>query len=278
MDWDCIAIKLEQRGLGSGGSVLRLARLMGVYGKENQIKANIPSCDRSAFSQEKYKFLLTAPFEVSNRCCTVFKKNISHRYNRKNDMHPILATMASESRLRTQKWLQNGCNGFDLTEPVSNPMSFWTDSDVLWYIKEKNLPIASVYGAIVEDYKAENQIEGQISFSDMGLFDKRPVLTTTGCPRTGCIACGFGFHLDKRPNRLELIDMVSNPKIRDFILRGGAFDDNGLWKPDDRGLGFWFVHKYISNALGKDLFIPEYERYEKEYGTTETSYYLGNLK
>ena len=247
---------------------------MGIYGNQNQIKANIPSKDRSQFSQERYKFLLTAPFNVSNRCCSVFKKNLSHQYNHKNNMHPILGSMASESRLRTQKWLENGCNGFDLKEPISNPMSFWCDNDVLEYIQEHNLKICKVYGDIITDYRSQKQVEGQISFADMGLLDKKPILTTTGCLRTGCIACAFGLHLEKRPNRLELIDQVSNPKLRDFILRGGAFDKSGLWKPDNRGLGFWFVLQYLNVHGNLNIFIPEYDRYEREYGTEETKLYL----
>ena len=274
VEWDYIAKTLEKKGMGSGGSNQRLAHMMGILTKKGQIKANIPSADRSAFSQERYKFLLDAPFNVSNRCCNVFKKNLSHAYNRKYNMHPILGSMASESRLRTQKWLANGCNGFDLKEPVSNPMSFWVDNDVLMYIKEHDLPICKVYGDVVIDYKGQNQVDGQMSFSDMGLFDNVPALTTTGCLRSGCVGCGFGLMREKRPNRLEIIDKVSNPTIRDFILRGGAFDENGLWKPDDRGLGFWFVHRYIALALGDDLYIPEYERYEKEYGNELTKEYL----
>ena len=264
VDWDAIAKILEQRGMGSGGSVRRLAIMMGILDSNSQIKAIIPSKDRSNYSQVRYKFLLTAPFDISNVCCTVFKKSISHSYNRKNKMHPMLASMACESRLRTQKWLDNGCNGFDLKEPVSNPMAFWNDSDVLLYIKRNGLEIANVYGDIVPDYKGMNQCCGQCS-----LFEETN-LTTTGCLRTGCIACGFGLHLEKSPNRLELIDRVSKPAIRDFILRGGAFDENGLWKPDNRGLGFWFVYSWINVHGGFNIYIPEKERYEKEYGTELT--------
>lgn len=264
VDWETIAKILEQRGMGSGGSVQRLAIMMGILDSNSQIKAIIPSKDRSNYSQVRYKFLLTAPFDISNVCCTVFKKSISHSYNRKNKMHPMLASMASESRLRTQKWLDNGCNGFDLKEPVSNPMAFWNDSDVLLYIKRNGLEIANVYGDIVPDYKGMNQCCGQCS-----LFEETN-LTTTGCLRTGCIACGFGLHLEKSPNRLELIDRVSKPAIRDFILRGGAFDENGLWKPDNRGLGFWFVYSWINVHGGFNIYIPEKERYEKEYGTELT--------
>ena len=264
VDWETIAKILEQRGMGSGGSVRRLAIMMGILDSNSQIKAIIPSKDRSNYSQVRYKFLLTAPFDISNVCCTVFKKSISHSYNRKNKMHPMLASMACESRLRTQKWLDNGCNGFDLKEPVSNPMAFWNDSDVLLYIKRNGLEISSVYGDIVPDYKGMNQCCGQCS-----LFEETN-LTTTGCLRTGCIACGFGLHLEKSPNRLELIDRVSKPAIRDFILRGGAFDENGLWKPDNRGLGFWFVYSWINVHGGFNIYIPEKERYEREYGTELT--------
>lgn len=264
VDWEIIAKVLEERGMGSGGSVQRLAIMMGILDSNSKIKANIPSKDRSNYSQERYKFLLTAPFDVSNLCCNVFKKSISHSYNRKNKMHPMLASMACESRLRTQKWLDNGCNGFDLKEPVSNPMAFWNDSDVLLYIKRNGLEIANVYGDIVPNYKGMNQCCGQCS-----LFEETN-LTTTGCLRTGCIACGFGLHLEKSPNRLELIDRVSKPAIRDFILRGGAFDENGLWKPDNRGLGFWFVYSWINVHGGFNIYIPEKERYEREYGTELT--------
>ena len=91
----------------------------------------------------------------------------------------MTAQMASESRLRTQKWLQNGCNGFDLKLPTSNPMSFWTEQDVLQYISQNNLPIASVYGDIV--YKARDGNTYDNLLCDTGNCK----LCTTGCERTG---------------------------------------------------------------------------------------------
>jgi len=62
--------------------------------------------------------------------------------------------------------------------------------------------------------------------------------------------------------------------LRDFILRGGSFDESGLWKPDNRGLGFWFVLQYLNVHGNLDIFVPEYDRYEREYGTEETKLYL----
>lgn len=212
-----------------GGNNQRLAIMLGMLtkDKQNPIKANIHSEEKSQFSQEKYKFFLESPFEISNRCCSVMKKDPAHRYHKETGRNPIIATMATESKLRTQKWLQNGCNGFDLKIPTSNPMSFWTEQDVLLYIKRNNLPICSVYGDVVVDYDAEGQLEGQMDMSELssefGIFDtgNRP-LKTTGCSRTGCVLCGFGCHLEKEgegrferlkqthPGLYGLLDVIEN--------------------------------------------------------------------
>lgn len=276
--------------------------------KRHPIKANVPSKDRSQFSQERYQFLSFAPFNISNACCNIMKKNPTKQYERKTGRHPITAQMACESRLRTQKWIQNGCNGFDLRRPISNPMSFWTEQDVLFYIAKyideplkkswedannaqgckrrkarkylrknnyRKKAIASVYGNIVTDYSEHGQIENQMDLSQFGIFDNESKpLKTTGYYRTGCVFCGFGCHLDKRPNRFELIDMVSNPKLRDYALRGGAFASDGLWKPDNRGLGMWFVLQWVNVHGGFNIYIPEYDRYEREYGNKQTEEYL----
>lgn len=181
-------------------------------------KANIPSEDKSQFSQERYEFLLYSKFDISNKCCNVMKKEPAHRYFRQTGRKPITATMASESKLRTQKWLQNGCNGFDLKIPTSNPMSFWIEQDVLLYIKENNLPICSVYGDVVIDYLKMGQCENQMSFADYGIFDnERPLLKTTGCQRTGCVLCGFGCHLEKEPNQRFVNLKKTHPKFHNLL-------------------------------------------------------------
>ena len=195
-----------------GGNNQRLAIMLGMLtnDKNHPIKANIPEKDRSMFSQERWKCFLEAPFEISNKCCNVMKKEPVHRYAKETGRQPITAQMASESRLRTQKWLQNGCNAFNIKNPISNPMSFWTEQDVLLYIKTYNIPIASVYGDVVVDYEGMGQIEGQMSITDfLDATEKeefeldRPLLKTTGCNRTGCVFCGFGCHLEKGESRFE---------------------------------------------------------------------------
>ena len=242
---------------------------MGWLTRNNQIKANIPDKDYSAYSLERYKFFLDAPFEISNRCCNVMKKAPAKSYHKKM----ITAQMARESRLRTQTWLQNGCNAFNAKVPISNPMSFWTEQDVLLYTRRYELPIASVYGEVVTD----DEMIGQLNFDDicnLGLFDlENCELHTTGCDRTGCVFCGYGCHIEKK-SRFALIDEVSNPALRDFCMRGGAFDTDGLWKPDNRGLGYWFVLRWINLFGNFNIHIPEYVRYEKEYGNELTRKYL----
>lgn len=241
---------LNQRMLNrSGGSNQRLAIMLGMYTRDpkNPIKANIPSNEKSQFSQERWKFFLNADFEISNKCCSVMKKEPVHRYNKETGRMPITAQMASESRLRTQKWLENGCNAFDLKRPISNPMSFWTEQDVLLRIKTNNIPIASVYGDVVVDYAGMGQLEGQMSIADyMTATEKeefdldRPLLKTTGCTRTGCILCGFGCHLDKGESRFERL-AKTHPKachILDVVQNNGVTYREAIdWINEHNGKG-----------------------------------------
>lgn len=188
--------------------------------KEQPIKANIPSEDRSMFSLEKYKFFLDAPFEISNKCCNIMKKNPSHKYFKDTRKVPITAQMASESRLRTQKWLQNSCNGFNLTIPTSSPMSFWTEQDVLLYIRSHNLKICSVYKEILTDDEEWGQIDmAQWTGNELFELGNKP-LHCTGRKRTGCVCCGFGAHIvgDERflmlkethPQMYKILDVAEN--------------------------------------------------------------------
>ena len=199
--------------------------LLGVYPhKENGVATSEYS---KIYDRSKYIFTLDAPFEISNQCCNVMKKKPAHRYNKTTGRVPITAQMACESKLRESQWVINGCNGFDLKIPTSNPMSFWTEQDVLWYIKKNDLPICSVYGDIVIDYEAMGQCENQMTFSDYGIFgEERPLLKTTGCNRTGCVLCGFGCHLEKESRFLRLKE--TPPKFHNllYVLKRKRKGDN----------------------------------------------------
>lgn len=205
-----------------GGGNQRLAIMLGMLtnNKEEPIKANIPNEDRSMFSMEKYKFMLNAPFEISNKCCNVMKKNPAHKYYKDTGRVPITAEMASESRLRTQKWLQNSCNGFELGIPKSTPMAFWTEQDVLLYIKSHALKICSVYGDVISDDEEYGQMT-MAEWTGLELFELgNKGLHCTGCQRTGCCLCGFGCHIrgddrflrlkETHPGLYGLIDKIEN--------------------------------------------------------------------
>jgi 3'-phosphoadenosine 5'-phosphosulfate sulfotransferase (PAPS reductase)/FAD synthetase len=238
VDLESIQKLLEQSGKRNGQRI-RTAALLGMLTKDNQIKANIPSKDRSRFSCERYKFLLDCPVPISSKCCNVMKKAPVHEYAQCTGRKPMTAQMASESRLRTQQWLKNGCNGFDMKSPISNPMSFWTEQDVLLYIRENHISICSVYGDVVTDDEEHGQMT-LADVSDMGIFDLgRPELHTTGCDRTGCMFCGYGCHLEKSPGRFERMK-ITHPKQYEFIMRPRS----------EGGLGYKDVIDWI-NEHGK---------------------------
>ena len=189
----------------------------------------------SAYNCDNWAFLLDAPFPISDRCCHVMKKASAHRYEGKTKEKPIVATMADEGRRRFQKWLATGCNAFDSKCPMGKPMSFWTEQDVLHYLRDENIPYCSVYGDIVAS-------DGENDYPST-LIEKP--LHCTGCQRTGCMFCGFGAHLEKGENRFERMKHT-HPKHYDFCIGGGEFDPaDGLWKPNEKGLGYGRVLDFI---------------------------------
>ena len=154
--------------------------------------------------------LVESNIKVSNRCCDVMKKNPLHKYQSATGRKTIIATMACESKQRADGWMKTGCNAFESKDPKSKPMSFWTEQDVLHYIKEFDVPYCPVYGEIKMDDDPE--FEGQMNWIDyLGCYDPQDRLTTTGCTRTGCMFCMFGVHLEKEPNRFQRMK-VTHPK------------------------------------------------------------------
>lgn len=189
----------------------------------------------SQFNIEKWRFLANAPFDVSPKCCNEMKKKPFLRYQKQTGRKPIIGTMASEGQSRYMAWLKTGCNAFDGKNPSSQPLSFWTEQDILHYLKKYNVPYCSVYGDIVYQDADGNKY-------DEALFDDAP-LTTTGCKRTGCIFCMFGCHLEKEPNRFQRLK-ETHPKQYNYCIHGGEMVD-GKWQPSKEGLGLGHVLDYI---------------------------------
>lgn len=202
---------------------------------------------RSAFNMDKYYFLLDAPFLISHLCCYYSKKLPSELYEKETGRKPYLGTMAQESRLRRTKWAANGCNAFELGRPTSQPLSFWTEQDILHYIKQYELEIASVYGDIVPKTK----MEGQMSLFDLMENYEGCDLKTTGAKRTGCTFCLFGISQDRdRLVRLKSIE----PSTFDYVMRGGRFNEKGLWVPHN-GLGYRYVVEWLNEHGNMEILI-----------------------
>lgn len=149
--------------------------------------------------------LIAAPFKISDKCCDVMKKSPAKQFEKRTGKTAIIATMATESGQRASNWMMYWCNAFGKKRPTSQPMSFWTEQDVLLYLKRFNIPYASVYGEIVEDDKGN--------------------LHTTGCTRTGCVFCAFGAHLEKEPNRFQRLKQT-HQKLWEYCMK--PWDEGGL--------------------------------------------------
>jgi 3'-phosphoadenosine 5'-phosphosulfate sulfotransferase (PAPS reductase)/FAD synthetase len=147
---------------------------------------------------EKWKFLIDAPFKISDQCCDIMKKNPFKAYEKNTGLHPIIGSMASESAKRQQDYQRFGCNAFENKRPISKPLSFWTEHDILEYIQTYNLTIPSVYGEIIENEKGK--------------------LITTGVIRTGCMFCLYGVHMEPKDNNKFHKMKESHPKIYDYCI------------------------------------------------------------
>jgi hypothetical protein len=136
---------------------------------------------KSIFNKERYLPLVYTPFMISHYCCQVMKKSPMKKFQSANKLVPFLGTLAEESRIRKQAWIRHGCNSFDSKKPSSQPLSFWTEQDILQYIVEYGLEIAPVYGEIVAVGKDGEQYDPKCVMCENCTYK------TTGAERTGQI-------------------------------------------------------------------------------------------
>jgi 3'-phosphoadenosine 5'-phosphosulfate sulfotransferase (PAPS reductase)/FAD synthetase len=132
----------------------------------------------------KWQFLCDAPFKISDKCCYWIKKRplkrIAQEYGK-----PFVGTRADEGSQRELTYLQYGCNAYDTKHPRSTPIAFWTDEDIWEYVRVFDVPYSKVY--------------------DMGYT------------RTGCMFCMFGVHLEKEPNRFQMM-METHPRQYKYCI------------------------------------------------------------
>ena len=179
------------------------------YSMQSFVEGSPKNIKYPKFKLVKYRYLLDAPFEISHKCCDIMKKKPSKQFEKERGLIPIIGTMACESNARRTEGLKNGCNAFNNSRPMSRPLSFWVEQDILEYIKRYQLPYPTVYGEIIEDENGN--------------------LKTTGCDRTGCMFCGFGCHLEKEPNRFQKLKQT-HPKVWEYCMK--PISEGGLGMKD----------------------------------------------
>ena len=216
------------------------------------------------YSLEKWLPIVGLPIGISHKCCDIQKKRPIARRNN------YVGVLADESLLRTTQWVRTGCNAFENKKPRSWPLAFWTEQDVLTYLVDNDIEIASVYGDIVSvdddgcEYDAKN------------VFGVGTHLKCTGCQRTGCVYCGFGFHLEKGKTRFQQL-AETHPRLYEYAIGGGEWANNpaydptaaeydGEWKnwnpkqiwiPNKKGLGMGKVFDMVNEIYGKDFYRYE---------------------
>lgn len=182
-------------------------RLTG-YTRENRI------C-KTWMIPKKWRFLICAPFNVSEHCCDILKKEPIKLVQKEVQANPIYGTLAEDSQMRKDAYLKTGCNAFKDGHGKSTPMGFWTRQDVLRYLHDFNIPIAPPYGEII-------QLEsGKFEF--------------TKEHNTGCKLCLFGCHLEHEPNRIQRLASLE-PATYKFAMKS----------TEEGGLGFREVMDYMN--------------------------------
>lgn len=126
-----------------------------------------------------------APFKVSSKCCYYLKEKPCDDWAREHNSVPFLGLMASEGGRRAKSLRVNGCNYFGATTIRSAPFAIFNRQDILQLALDLDVPVPEIYGTI------ERKPDG--------------TLYTTKAQRTGCNMCGFGIHMEKRPNRFDLL-------------------------------------------------------------------------
>lgn len=178
-------------------------------------------------------------FLVSDKCCYYLKENPCNGYAKESGRFPYLGIMASEGGRREKALISNGCNYISETTKRSAPFATFMRNDILrlalemneWYQKhwKEFRPIDEikddgviVYGDPIHLESTIPEIYGEIVEDDIGN------LVTTGAQRTGCSMCGFGCHLEKRPNRFDML-WNRNQKEWDLWMNHVVLGADGKW-------------------------------------------------
>ena len=168
-------------------------------------EGNITNIKNNSFKiAYKHRYLINAPFKISNKCCDYLKKYPMADYEKLTGKKAIIGTQAEESKMRESAYLQTGCNNFKGGK--SNPLGFWRSQDILEYIYKYNIEIASIYGEVK--------------------IDKDGKYYTTGERRTGCCMCLFGCGLWKTDEENRVLRLEkTHPKLHNHMINNLGFKE-----------------------------------------------------
>ena len=168
-------------------------------------EGNITNIKNNSFKiAYKHRYLINAPFKISNKCCDYLKKYPMADYEKLTGKKAIIGTQAEESKMRESAYLQTGCNNFKGGK--SNPLGFWRSQDILEYIYKYNIEIASIYGEVK--------------------IDKDGKYYTTGEQRTGCCMCLFGCGLWKTDEENRVLRLEkTHPKLYNHMINNLGFKE-----------------------------------------------------
>ncbi len=239
----------------TGTTFQKRGELLGAetFRKRRELSGTVTE-DRSRYSKKKWLPLARdLPVMISHYCCDKMKKGPTHKYYTRTKRKPIIGSLAQESLMRRrQAWIRHGCNSFEGRKASSQPLSFWTEQDVLQYLRDYGIEIASVYGEIVGE-------PGN--------------LRCTGCQRTGCVYCAFGAHLEKGETRFLRL-AKTHPRQYEYSIGGGQWVDNPaydpaaprfdgewenwnpkkIWVPSKKGLGLGEVFRMVNEIYGEQFY------------------------
>jgi len=133
---------------------------------------------------KKYQYLIDAPFKISDECCNVMKIQPIKSYIKLSKRYGMNGSMASDSIKRACQYSKYGCNSFNTKEPISRPLSIWTEKDIWDYIYREGIKYCGIY--------------------DLGYS------------RTGCVFCMFGCGMEKEPRFVKLKN--THPKLYQYCL------------------------------------------------------------
>ena len=155
-----------------------------------QMRGNL---DRGMWDYSDCTKWLVAPFKISDKCCYWLKKSPLNSFkNRTGCKYSFVGVTVEESRHRYNSILKNGFISKDNCYPIFN----YSVTDVLQYIQDNDLRLASCYGDIVRD-------------EDGGL-------RTSLFQRNGCLCCPVASQYES-PNKFELLRDYDR-EMYDFVI------------------------------------------------------------